>query len=144
MIDSTLYGRLSVKFDFELGTMPAQVLLTILLLIVLVPVTEDMLLKHIAEVGALARCQHLGSWPPWHQVGQPPFSSHTLFTFLSLEMVTEALCRGAKILGSRHQSMWSALASLGGGGSPWFRQKNPLDWEHVLLRSRPDHGLNSL
>ena len=115
MTASTLYGRLSVKFDFELGTMPAQVLLTILLLSVLVPVTEDMLLKHVAEVGVPA---HLWNWPPWHQVGQPLFSSHTLFTFLSLEMVTEALCRGAKILGSRHQSMWSALASLGGGGSP--------------------------
>ena len=122
MTASTLDGRLSVKFDFELGTMPAQVLLTILLLSVLVPVTEDMLLKHVAEVGVPA---HLGNWPPWHQVGQPPFSSHTLFTFLSLEM-TEALCRGAKILGSRHQSMWSALASLGGGESPWFRQKTPL------------------
>ena len=46
MTASTLDGRLSVKFDFELGTMPAQVLLTILLLGVLVPVTEDMQLKH--------------------------------------------------------------------------------------------------
>ena len=74
MTASTLDGRLLVKFDFELGTMPAQVLLTILLLSVLVPVTEDMLLKHVAEVGAPARCQYLGSWPPWHHVWQPPFS----------------------------------------------------------------------
>ena len=61
MTASTLYGRLSVKFDFELGTMPAQVLLTILLLSVLVPVTEDMLLKHVAEVGTPSA---LGPLPP--------------------------------------------------------------------------------
>ena len=80
MTASTLYGRLSVKFDFELRTMPAQVLLTILLLSVLVPVTEDMLLKHVAEV-AVSAPRELATMAPGRAASIQ--LTHTLHIFVT-------------------------------------------------------------